>query len=107
MSAWRAAGISYVRFSFVASNAMKKGLNADALGKLIFPLKKICSEQRKKVRCEQLLQSLTYQNFLYLKPAISGINTPYSMESILWTILDFQVRDSARQVTITHVLVNV
>ena len=41
MSAWRAAGISYVRFSFVASNAMKKGLNADALGKLIFPLKKI------------------------------------------------------------------
>ena len=34
MSAWRAAGISYVRFSFVASNAMKKALKPEALGKL-------------------------------------------------------------------------
>ena len=48
MSAWRAAGISYVRFSFVASNAMKKGLNADALGKLTFsPEKNFVVSQEK------------------------------------------------------------
>lgn len=32
MSAWKAAGISYVRFSAVAAGALKKGLNAEAIG---------------------------------------------------------------------------
>ncbi len=32
MSAWKAAGISYVRFSAVAAGALKKSLNAEAIG---------------------------------------------------------------------------
>ena len=32
MSAWKAAGISYVRFSAVAAGALKRGLNAEAVG---------------------------------------------------------------------------
>jgi len=35
MSAWKAAGLTYVRFSAVASGAMKRALNAEALGKFI------------------------------------------------------------------------
>merc|ERR1712142_9255 len=30
MSAWRAAGLSYVRYSFVASNALKKAMTTEA-----------------------------------------------------------------------------
>ena len=33
MSAWRAAGLSYVRYSFVASNALKKAMTTEAQGK--------------------------------------------------------------------------
>lgn len=33
MSAWKAAGISYVRFSAVAAGALKKSLNAEAIAK--------------------------------------------------------------------------
>ena len=33
MSAWRAAGLTYVRYSFVASNALKKAMTTEAQGK--------------------------------------------------------------------------
>ncbi|CAG5111679.1 Oidioi.mRNA.OKI2018_I69.chr2.g5959.t1.cds [Oikopleura dioica] len=33
MSTWKAAGITYVRFSAIAAGALKRGLNAEAIAK--------------------------------------------------------------------------
>ena len=51
MSAWRAAGLSYVRYSFVASNALKKAMTTEAQGKLntssTITSKSICPAQNR------------------------------------------------------------